>query len=101
MSEWKKAASDRRDERHIKDEKEVPKHSSKKNTKKWCRGKVGVEHKLECKKYNDVKNMSIIAQYYINARILICTVCGKELDAYLPHSNIFFKSKPKPEWVDK
>lgn len=26
---------------------EAPPHSSRKNTRKWCRGKEGVEHKLE------------------------------------------------------
>lgn len=25
----------------------IPKHQAKKNTKRWCRGKVGVEHRFE------------------------------------------------------
>jgi hypothetical protein len=39
MSEWKKGASDRRDERNIKDENDVPKHSSKKNKKNGVKEK--------------------------------------------------------------
>jgi hypothetical protein len=44
MSEWKESGIKRRDFRSIRNGPETPPHRSKKNTAKWCRGKVGKEH---------------------------------------------------------
>lgn len=94
MSEWKENAVKRRDARHTKSSDEHKTTApNKRNTRKWCKGKVGVEHKAECKKYHEVKNTSF--KFYRSWRILVCTVCGKELDIY------FATRKNKPEWVDK
>lgn len=42
---WRYSGIKRRDFRNAKDEPEVPRHrGAKKNTKKWCKGKTGVEH---------------------------------------------------------
>lgn len=43
MSEWKQGAAARRDERAAKTDKS-PRHRAKKDTRHWCKGKVGVEH---------------------------------------------------------
>ena len=45
MSERKKQATERRDFRQTKGNPEVaPKKGKKKNTNRWCKGKVGKEH---------------------------------------------------------
>lgn len=42
---WRYGGIKRRDFRNAKDDPEVPRHKgTKKNTKKWCKGKRGVEH---------------------------------------------------------
>ena len=53
-------------------EEEVEKPvAGKKNTRKWCKGKVGREHKLEWEK----SSWGFSSTY-----VHICTVCGKHLD---------------------
>jgi len=75
---------------------------SSKNTRLWCGGKAGREHQTSCVKYNDVKrnNLSVLSnstsRYW---RILICTVCGKELANYWPVKARGFKDRPPPNWV--
>jgi len=94
MSDWKEGAIKRRDARHTKSSDEHTTTSiNKRNTKKWCKGKVGVEHKTECRKYDEVKKTS--SKYFKTWRLLVCTVCGKEIATYYPTKKI------KPEWVDK
>lgn len=79
----------------------TPKHVSKKNTKKWCRGKVGQEHQTVWKASAEVRGMlntpqlvererewqeyrkALIAQgrkAYGNSETLVCLVCGRHLD---------------------
>src|SRR5271165_5583339 len=79
MSDWKESANKRKDKRHTKDsdEHKTTTQSNKRNTKKWCKGKVGVEHKLECRNYNEVKNTD--RPYLDSWRVLMCSVCGKEM----------------------
>ena len=67
---------------------EIPKHRSNKDTKKWCKGKVGVEHQLKCMVYSELLDTS---------RALVCTECGKRLAVYFPWPN---KEENKPDWVD-
>jgi hypothetical protein len=92
-SNWKEGSVKRRDARHTKSSDEhrttVP---NKRNTKKWCKGKVGVEHKPKCMKYSEVKRSGKLFDTW---RILVCTVCGKELGTY------YNTKKNKPDWVDK
>ena len=54
----------------IKDIPEEPRRSSKKDTKRWCRGKVGEEHRYEWKE--DVGGGSWM--------ILSCVECGRKKD---------------------
>ncbi len=56
---------------------ETPRHRSGKDTKKWCRGKVGIEHKLEVFTINNG-----IGMWLEKSRELACVVCGKVLDRY-------------------
>lgn len=93
-SSWKKSAADRRDARNTKSPEASKPVPSKKDTKRWCKGKVGVEHKLECRDYVATKN----APEYLNRwKLLICTACGKELERWAPFGRR--ANNPPPEWV--
>lgn len=119
-TDWKKGAVDRRDARAAKDEPVVrpsPRidlstrnnqaatilagRKAKKNTKKWCRGKVGTEHQTVCLVYSEAKNTDPRLDFYHAWRMLACSVCGKELDSYHPLGFVGLEDRPKPEWVDK
>jgi hypothetical protein len=90
-----------KDERNTKtpDAATKPLPSKKKDKRKWCRGKVGIEHELKCVKYDDYKGMKLPSSN--NWRLLVCVNCGKELDYYYP---ITFGSinlhEKVPNWVD-
>lgn len=74
-----------------------PPSNSKKNTKRWCKGKAGVEHTGECKAYDDVKHSGLKCPEW---KILVCKTCGKELDNYWPYpADWNLKPIAKPEWV--
>lgn len=97
MSDWKRTAVERRDERNIKGPEINKPSPAKKNTKKWCKGKVGREHKTRVMdgeekgsfvQRNDSSKFVIMQKW----RYLICTVCGKELD-------IYYGIGEKPEWA--
>lgn len=93
MSEWRERANRRRDERQTAVPVIRPPSGSKKDTKKWCRGKVGKPHTPVCKPYASDRG-SIFA----NWRILACSECGKQIDYYYP---VTWKNREhrKPEWV--
>ena len=98
MSERKAEAAQRRDARATpgpEDEKSsgVRKHKDK---KRWCKGKVGVEHTPACMPYKHRYPSTVMGGAQTRWRELVCTKCGKILDYYYP-----FKSskKPKPAWV--
>jgi hypothetical protein len=98
----KAIAAKRRDERATKveekDDKDMidvydeprPQGPRRKDKKRWCRGKIGVEHVPVCMK------VQALAAYgcFDNWRILACKVCGKVLAHYSPAW-----TKPKPAWV--
>jgi hypothetical protein len=89
MGDWKKSAVDRRDARNTKSPEVPVRNKSKKNTRIWCKGKIGEKHVTKCVDYVGTKKTS---KYAKNWRILVCTVCGKELETY-------FGTRNKPEWV--
>lgn len=87
--DWNADVIKRRAFRHTMNGPEVPKGSrSKKNTKKWCKGKVGVEH-TPVGKWG--------AGWHNYMCILACTRCGKHLDYW--YSRSFFGVKVRPDWV--
>jgi len=69
---------------------EVTKYrSKKKNTKKWCKGKVGRSHEgLPHYRRASWGNSGVE---------LVCSKCGKQLDWWWP----CWKWKDPPEWVPK
>ena len=73
MSEWKESSVARRDFRSGRNEPEVPKRGGlkrKKDTKRWCRGKVGKEHNL------------FHFKWYAWMHVDKCRECGKEVKSY-------------------
>lgn len=94
MSEWRERANKRRDARQTKAPVTRAPGGSKRDTKKWCRGKVGVEHTPLCIDYNRLKNTS----YLDGWKVLVCTKCRKELDTWAPVSWMKDDRKP-PAWV--
>lgn len=103
MSDWKKSAAARRDERHAKDESPAPNAlagrapATKKDTKRWCGGHVGREHQPVCTPEP--------SQPPGHAwRILQCCACGRKLDHYYPmtfrrEDGTVLPETPKPAWV--
>lgn len=109
MSDWKEESIKRRDIRSTKGSDEHRKDSSinNKNTKKWCKGKVGREHKPVCMTYSEAKlpqaerdlkrkGVGIVGKTQSRYRYLVCTSCGKELAIYYGFGN-----EKKPDWVTK
>lgn len=89
---WKQSGTKVRDARHTKvEDAATPGLSKKKDTKKWCKGKAGVEHELKCYPYkHDGKN-----KYLKSCYVLACSSCGKEFASYFGT----FSSTKKPDWV--
>jgi hypothetical protein len=107
MSEWKARAVRRRDARHTKSPTEIPKArvaNAKKDTKRWCRGKTGVEHSPKCVDYrgtklapSDFRGRPI--NPYEGWKLLVCATCGKELDRYCPRRGN--DKQPRPAWAER
>ena len=90
----------RRDARHQKPDDHHRPVAGRKNTKRWCRGHVGREHQPKCVSYREVKRSMVgfSSDFAKRWKLLICTVCGKELDYYYPwRENI--EKYPPPPWV--
>ena len=65
------------------DERERPQRA-KKDRRRWCRGKVGVEHLPECRDYRDVKRAGFPYPLFEGWKVLVCKTCGKELAWWAP-----------------
>lgn len=73
---WRYGGIKRRDFRHTNDGPEVPRHKgTKKSTKKWCKGKKGVEH-IPIRK---IKYYTIRGERKEAYRFTECEKCGKRL----------------------
>jgi hypothetical protein len=94
VSDYKESSIRRRDERRTLIPEPIrPPSGSSKNTKRWCRGKVGREHKPVCRNYADDAGT-----IFKGWKILVCESCGKHLEYYFPGS--WGKRNPvKPAWV--
>ena len=114
-SPWKESA--RKHKKFVQGGLETkPVGNKRKNRKKWCKGKVGVEHQPVCMDFHKVKNDYTQHQPFKDKcystsdhwRVLVCAVCGKELDWYYPMefnvqardgTTICEKPDPPPPWV--
>ena len=70
-SSWKSSSIKRRDFRHDPSQPQRTKFSRKKDTKKWCKGRVGEVHELELKESTTF--LMWAWDYYK------CTRCGKKV----------------------
>jgi hypothetical protein len=74
---------------------------STKNRRRWCRGKVGVEHAPVCRDYRATKGYPDSFQgLFVGWRLLVCTACGKELAIHAP-SGWHARRQAPPAWVDR
>lgn len=90
MSDWRERANRRRDERQTIVPLIRAPSRPRKNTKRWCKGKVGVDHKPLCIDYPRIP--------VGGAKVLICEICHKHIEFYWPSP--FRKIKtPPPSWV--
>lgn len=92
---WKEESAARRDFRAIKTDGATS-SSRKKNKKRWCKGRVGVEHILVI-----VKDERLRAWPCLPNRLFgcchheICTVCGKEMRWNIPPKECPVLTPPK------
>ena len=97
MKDWNESDIRRRDERQtILPDIRTPGRSAK-DTRKWCRGKVGVEHKPVCVAYGELKSTTATTPISREWRTLVCTECNKHLDHWCPWP--WTRNKKKPGWV--
>jgi hypothetical protein len=71
---------------------------NRRNTKRWCHGKVGVEHKLVVKPYAEVKGELGFRDIFKGWLIQYCVECGKNTATYHP-SAVTGPVTPIPAWV--
>lgn len=95
MSDYRESANQRRDARQTRSPVIRAPSVHRKDTKRWCRGKAGIEHKPVCVAYNDLKNVSFHAPGW---KVLICTACGKQLKHWWP-SPFRPTMENAPDWV--
>lgn len=78
--------------RALADTREVPAHRSRKDTKRWCRGKVGVEHQPMIEPRRDGGCHAILwggpphEDHWFCMHQEVCMECGKILDVWLPRN---------------
>jgi len=102
MSEWKAGAAKRRDTRATKTPDAIVNVKGKtKKTRRWCKGKAGIEHKPECMPYKPMVMNSV--NIFEEWRELVCSVCGKRLASWspMPKEWRIDSKKSKPAWVTK
>lgn len=79
LDDWSGGALKRKEFRHTHNGPEVPRHiGKKKNTRKWCKGKVGREHVWSRTAYLTIKWLN--KSYYC----WHCEGCGKQLHGNHP-----------------
>ena len=69
---------------------------NKRDTKRWCKGKVGVEHKLTVATRSMPGKDHGLPESFKNWLVRYCTTCGKEIAWYYPMGRA---KKNPPEWV--
>lgn len=95
---WKEGSVARRNERQAKPQVRARPQRAKKDTRRWCRGKEGVEHKLVTMKFDLVAKFGVKGGIFKDWLLRFCTVCGKEVAHYYHFGK---QKKDPPEWVKK
>lgn len=73
-------------------------------TKIWCKGKVGVEHKMAVSTYVllkgwDARGCGTLGHAFKGWLIRYCSVCGKELENYMPPLSGMSSTRVIPDWA--
>ena len=97
MKDWNESGITRRDARQTIVREIRPPGRSGKDIRKWCRGKIGVEHKPVCMAYGDLKNTTGTTPISREWRVLVCIECDKVLDRWQPWP--WTHNEKKPGWV--
>lgn len=99
FSSWREGSAARRDTRQAPapltaNTRSVP---NKRDTKRWCKGKVGVEHKLVVKTRRELGKEHYRSPDKMPSLCRYCEACGREFDWYHP----WFKADRQnpPQWV--
>lgn len=87
MSDWKEEAARHKQDRQAPIDDTHVQAPAKKDTKSWCKGKVGREH--------SPKVFAVERYHYVNRLELCCEKCGKVLETFWRN----FHYRPKPDWV--
>lgn len=93
-SSWRGRAVHRRNERQTAAPEIRAPSGSKKDTKKWCRGKVGTPHKAVCKTFGELKNQRWSRD--TEWKVLVCSDCEKVLERWFPTP---WRPRKEPAWV--
>ena len=98
---WSAGGVIHKNNRHDKSTQEIGKRKSKKDTRRWCRGKEGVRHDLVWRDAKKLQAYSDITRTR-NSMELACTICSKlfEIDHFfrsrkLDHEEELKKLKEK------
>ena len=100
-SSWREQSADRQAVRNEKSD-DTPKTrgvANKRDTKRWCRGKSGVEHKLVVSSLTDAHKDYGMSTTFAGWYIRYCSKCGKEFAMYSPPLRGYPERKPKPAWL--
>jgi hypothetical protein len=73
-------------------ENEIPKHRSKKNTRRWCRGKVGEKHTPMWHVWKALARQGRVD----NPMLYVCQSCGKHIDYWFAPLSRYSKPIPRP-----
>ena len=92
MTERAHVAAVRRDKRRIKEDPPRVPSKVRGGRKQWCRGKVGVEHKLVTEEAPSFLRLQPNQRRDLERR---CSVCGRKLDWWF----WWGKLNQKPDWV--
>ncbi len=95
-SDWKAGGLKKRDAQHTKTEETSPGRGKKKDTKRWCKGKVGRVHIPGCRK--EYMTLSHDKQLFLGYQ-KFCITCGKELDFWRGGKSWLGTKKPRPDWA--
>jgi hypothetical protein len=97
-SSWREGANARREKRQTagSDAHATRGVPNKRDTKRWCKGKVGVDHKLVVKTRADIGKDHGLPTSFKDWLIRHCEICGKEVAWWFPMGGM--KREP-PEWV--
>lgn len=73
---------------------------NRRNTRRWCKGKVGAEHKSVVGTWRALKHTGgrdFHGTLFHGGLIRYCSECGKEIETFLPMRG---SSRPTPDWAE-